>query len=122
MALVIHRGVKPPLLRESMRPNESRDYWMSWNDRLPDIKGVDESIWILPPGFTALEFVVGQPVENPDAEEVLYNSNMVKISTTLTSGIHLIQNQIKTIATSGTSPETLVKGFYLKVEAAPQEL
>jgi hypothetical protein len=106
MAL-IHNGKKAPTLTRSLAPGEADTFYVSWEQ---DLEGdtIASSSWEIPADFTE----VGTQTDIVVTEKGIdyANSNEILLSTTLTSGTHLIQNRIVT-----GSGRTLFGGFFLPV-------
>ena len=90
---VIHTGKKAADFQESWEPADIDTVFISWTDKLNGGSIVAaSSVWNLPAGWAEVAKTEdGSVVE----DGITYlNTNSATLSTTLTSGTHLIQNKI----------------------------
>ena len=91
--MAVHTGEGTPRLSEFVNPNDIDTFWFSWTDKL-NTDTISTSVWIIPTGFTEVSTTINGSVT---FDGVTYNdANSIKMSTTLTKGLHTISNEITT--------------------------
>ena len=86
---VTHDGKEAPILPEEMNPDDIDTFYVSWTDKLNGAT-LSSDTWTLPTGFTQVSTVSDVSVVSNGITYL--NSNGVTVSTSLTTGKHLLSN------------------------------
>lgn len=86
---ISHNGKQAPQLPEDMNPGDTDTFYISWTDKLGGAT-ISSSTWTIPANFTEVSAATNISVT---ARGTTYNDcNSIDLSTTETSGTHLITN------------------------------
>lgn len=86
-------GDKATELTEDMSPSDSDTFWMSWTDKLNG-ESIVTSSWILPSNWTEVSSATDGSVTEDGTTYA--DANSVTVTTTETTGKHILRNQITT--------------------------
>lgn len=86
-------GDKATELTEDMNPSDSDTFWMSWTGKLNG-ESIVASSWVLPDGWTEVSSSTNGSVTEDGVTHT--DANSVTVTTTATTGKHILRNQITT--------------------------
>lgn len=89
---ITHAGDEVPTFDERMDPSDIETFWISWAGKLGGAS-IQASTWVMPDGFTELEAFEDQSVSDADSN-TYNNANGVRVSTTKTTGKHMLTNRV----------------------------